>query len=1003
MLRPLVLVGLDVGGGGPHRPNARRGARRSLLAALLAVALVLPLTAAPSGAQPAGAPANDRAYAAGRYLVTFADEPVAGYDGYQPGFAATRPQPGRKLDPDAPAVRRWQQRLEAAHDEALARVGATKIYDYTIASNGVAVELTAKQAADLAATPGVVALHQDALDQPATTVTPEYLGLSGAGGLWSQLGGNAMAGQGIVVGVIDTGIWPESRAFAGGTGIPVPSDWRGSCATGEQFTKAHCNDKLVGARYYLAGFGRSYIATEDYLSPRDGNGHGSHTASTAAGNLVAGVAIDGKAFEDGTAAGMAPGAKVAAYKVCWEGKPGIGPGCFTSDSVAAINDAVRDGVDVLNYSIGGSSESDVLDPVAQAFRGASNAGIYVANSAGNSGPGTSTLDHPAPWVTTVAAATVRRSYQAVELGDGARYVGASTTPPLTVATPLVTSVSVKAAGATEADARLCVAGTLDPTKAVGKVVQCDRGVVDRIEKSFEVQRVGGVGMVMTNTSTNSLNGDYHPIPSVHVDEVARGAIFAYLTAAGAAATAKIVPLTAQEAASAPQVPEIAAFSSRGPSTTTDGDILKPDIAAPGVDILAAVAPPFHHGRDWDLLSGTSMASPHIAGLGALLKAAHPTWLPSEIKSALMTTTRDTVSSAGDPFAQGAGFVNPTPAADPGLVYPTTPNEYRSYLVGLGLAFAPPYDTLAPVSASDLNSASIAVGKLAGTETVTRRVKNVDDAPARYTAEVDVPGIDVEVTPRRFTLAPGAEQTFTVTFTLEDATIAPLGEWAIGTLVWSGGGHTVRSPIAVEPVAVSAPTEVHGEASATGSESFDVVLGSEQPLTMSVAGLVGVAPTVDTVTTGEFDINDPAADADTKHYQVVVAAGTAAARFSLDAHDDTADLDLFLYLDGEFLDLSASGAADEQLTLLAPAAGTYDVYVNGFSTPGGSTTYGLANFVVAPTDAGNLTLSPNPVPPPANLGEPSTVTATWAGLDPTHRYFGVVSYAGADVVTFVSIG
>ena len=276
------------------------------------------------------------------------------------------------------------------------------------------------------------------------------------------------------------------------------------------------------------------------------------------------VAIDGVPFEDGIASGMAPGAKVAAYKVCWEGAKGIQPGCFNSDSVAAINDAVLDGVDVLNYSIGGTSESDALDAVAQAFRGASNAGIYVANSAGNNGPGVSTLDHPAPWVTTVAAATVRRSFQAVELGNGARYVGASTTPPLETPTSLVTSVSVKLAAASDADAKLCAPGTLDPASAAGKIVQCDRGVVDRIAKSFEVQRAGGVGMVMTNTSPNSLNGDYHPIPSVHVDEIARKAILDYLAAAGAGATAKIVPLTAAELAAAPQVPEIAAFSSAWP-------------------------------------------------------------------------------------------------------------------------------------------------------------------------------------------------------------------------------------------------------------------------------------------------------------------------------------------------------------------------------------------------------------------------------------------------------
>ena len=980
--------------------------KRFLVFVALAVSVLLGLAPSPAAADasgraaPAGARSQGVAYSAGRYLVTFADEAVASYDGYERGFPRTRPDLGRKVDPNSPAVQRWQRHLEAKHDAALARVGATKLYDYTFANNGVAVELTAKQANDLAADPEVVALEKDELATPSTTATPEFLGLTGAGGLWSALGGDTKAGQGMVVGVIDTGIWPESRSFAGGTGIPVPATWKGQCQRGEQFTKHDCNDKLIGARYYVSGFGRNYIATDDYLSPRDGDGHGSHTASTAAGNRVADIAIDGVPFEDGVASGMAPGAKVAAYKVCWEGKPGIPPGCFTSDSVAAINDAVRDGVDVINYSIGGSSESDALDAVAQAFRGASNVGIYVANSAGNTGPGVSTLDHPAPWVTTVAAATVRRSFQAVELGNGARYVGASTTLSLPDATSFVTSVSVKLAGATDAHAALCVPGTLDPTKATGKVVHCDRGVVDRIAKSFEVQRAGGVGMVMTNTSENSLNGDYHPIPSVHVAHTARQPILDYITAAGAGATAKIVPLTEAEFAAAPQVPEVAAFSSRGPSTTTDGDILKPDIAAPGVDILAAVAPPFHFGRDWDLISGTSMSSPHIAGIGALIKAAHPLWLPSEIKSALMTTTVDTVSSAGDPFAQGAGFVNPTPAVDPGLVYPTTPNEYRSYMVSLGVQFAPPFNTLTPISASNLNQASIAVGRLAGAETVVRRVKNVGNSTVSYNATVDVPGIDVVVSPPSLTLLAGEERTFTVTFTHDDA---PLGEWAIGSLTWSGGGKSVRSPIAVEPVAVSAPTEVHGDASASGSESFDIVLGSAAPLALDVAGLVGVTPTVDSVTTGEFDDADPVVDADTKLYRVEVPAGTPAVRFSLDSVDDTADLDLWVYKDGEFVDLSASGAADEQVTLRNPDAGTYDVYVNGFTTPGGSTTYGIANFVLPAANLGNLTLSPNPVPPPATLGDLSTVTATWSGLDPTKRYFGAISYGGSDVVTYMSVG
>ena len=236
-----------------------------------------------------------------------------------------------------------------------------------------------------------------------------------------------------------------------------------------------------------------------------------------------------------------------------------------------------------------------------------------------------------------------------------------------------------------------------------------------------------------------------------------------------------MPLTAAELAAAPEVPEITDFSSRGPSVTTGGDILKPDIAAPGNDVVAAVAPPTNHGRDYDFMSGTSMSSPHIAGIGALMKALHPTWSPSEIKSALMTTASDTVSSANDPFAQGAGFVNPNGAADPGLVYPTTPNEYRSYMVSLGVQFAPPFDTLPPIAASNLNQASIGVGKLAGVETVTRRVKNVGTTTATYTATASVPGFDHGRHPSSLTLAPGAEGTFTVTFTADDRPAEQLGD------------------------------------------------------------------------------------------------------------------------------------------------------------------------------------------------------------------------------------
>lgn len=978
------------------RTRSTRHVTARRLAAVSAVATAA-LAAAPLatiGAVATAAPVETVVSGAGRYIVTFADDPVASYDGYEKGYAATRPVRGRKLDPGNAAVKSWKAHLTSKHDAALAKVGATKIYDYTVTNNGVAADLTAQQASSLAKQAGVLSLTKDALSQPTTTFSPEFLGLSAAGGFWSQLGGPAKAGDGLVIGVIDSGIWPENASFSGAKITPRPAGWHGACVAGENFPVSLCNNKLVGARYYVDGFGKQNIAKEEFLSPRDGSGHGSHTASTAAGNAGVTVTIDGKPI--GAASGMAPGASISAYKVCWEGAPGVAAGCFNSDSVAAINDAVLDGVDVMNYSIGGTSESSVLDPVAQAFRGASNAGVFVANSAGNNGPGASTLDHPAPWVTTVAAATHRRAFQAVELGDGRRYVGASTTGPLPSLTPLVKASAVGLAGATASEVALCFSGTLDPAKVSGKIVVCNRGVNARIDKSFEVKRAGGVGMILVNTSPNSLNGDFHPVPSVHLNDVDGEAVTAY--ASSATAVAKIVPLTPAELAAAPQTPEITDFSSRGPSTTTGGDILKPDIAAPGNDVVAAVAPPTNHGRSWDFMSGTSMSSPHIAGIALLMKDAHPTWLPSEIKSALMTTARPTVSSANDPFAQGAGFVNPNSAIDPGLVYPTTATEYRQYLVSLGVRFAPPNDTLTAVSASNLNQASIGIGRLAGVETVARHVKNVGTGTETYTASAAVPGFDTVVTPSSLTLAPGAEATFTVTFT---RTTAPLGSWAKGSLTWASGRHTARTPVALEPVALSAPVEVHADASASGSKGFSVTPGTTGSVSTSVSGLVGVTPQADSVTTGPFDTANPVAGAATKVYRVQVPVGTKAARFSEETTVDTADLDMYVYRGGTLVALSASGAADEQVTLNNPAAGTYDVYVNGFTTPGGATSYEISNFVVPAASAGNASVTPNPFA--ATTGVPQALTASWTGLNPAMRWFGVISYSGADDLTYLSVG
>ncbi len=360
----------------------------------------------------------------------------------------------------------------------------------------------------------------------------------------------------------------------------------------------------------------------------------------------------------------------------------------------------------------------------------------------------------------------------------------------------------------------------------------------------------------------------------------------------------------------------------------------------------------------------------------------------------MTSARDTVSSKNDPFAQGAGFVNPNPAANPGLTYITRYPEFQSYLRYLGADASPGPET----SGTDLNQPSIAIGSMAGKQTVTRRVKNKGSTAATYTVAHSLPGVAVSVSPSKFTIQPGQEKSFNVTFA---RTKAPFGSFTKGSLTWRDQTHRVRIPLAVRPVALKAPAEIHGAASASGSQAYSVTPGSSGTLTSTVNGLVGVTPTQSSVTAGTFDDTNPVVDADTKKFTVTVPAGTVAARFSEDAANDAADLDLFVYRGGELVALSASGSADEEVTMDAPPAGTYDVYVNGFATPGGSANFGVANLVATPGNKGNASVTPSPTS--VTAGTPVNLTAHWTGLDPAKRWFGVISYSGAADTTYFSVG
>ncbi|HET7689728.1 MAG TPA: S8 family peptidase [Nocardioidaceae bacterium] len=989
-------------------------ARTRALATVAGVGLVAAtLSTAPSVTAAKNRP-EPAAYAAGNYIVLLKDIPAAAYAGGVKGYAATKPARGQKFDSTSAASVKYRGYLTAKHDQLLAKVGATKFYDYTVALNGFAAHLSAKQATVLSRTPGVLAVTPDKTRTIDTFNSPEFLGLRDQGSLWQQVGGQANAGKGVIVGVLDTGVWPESKSFAGsavkrnqaGQIIPgqgIRSSWRGICQQGELFNSQDCNDKLIGARFYVDGFGKQDVDKSDYLSPRDQDGHGSHTMSTAAGNAVSNVNVDGTAFGD--ISGMAPAAKVAAYKVCWTGdiKAGIPDGCSNSDSAAAVDQAVVDGVDVINYSIGGTSEPGSFDAVDVAFLFAAEAGVFVATSAGNNGPGASTLGKwPTPWTTSAAASTHWIAEQKLVLGNGQEFIGASTTGSLETPTPMVASRASAAAGVTEANAALCLPGSLDASKVAGKLVVCERGVNARIEKSFVVKAAGGVGMVLVNTNPNSLNGDLHAVPSVHLANTALQPIKDYLATANPVGS--IVKLDPGE--STTEVPEVAAFSSRGPSITTSGDILKPDIAAPGVDVLAAVSPagPTHFGRNYDLVSGTSMASPHIAGLGALLYQKHPTWSPMMIKSALMTTAVDHASTGaedGGVFAQGAGFVQPNPAADPGIVFDSNIIDWLGYLETLVGDLDGAFGTNIPtVDGSQLNQASIALGSLTGVETITRTLRSVSGQAETYTPSVDLDGISVTFEPATVTVPAGGTADVEITFTREDA---DANAYATGSLTWTGNqGHQARMPLAVRPLDVAAPAEVSGEG-ASGDVDIEVTSGFSGTLGSAVHGLVGATPSAESVTVGPFDDTAPVADADTDRFEVTVA-NAKAIRFDVDGAA-SADLDLWVYqvVDGEeeLIDLAADGDADEAVTLLDPEDGTYVAYVNGFAGDGN---YVWTQWTVGGADAGNLTVTP--ASQPVTVGEKVTFNAAWSGLDTTKRWLGLVGWTngGTEVGrTVVSIG
>ncbi|TDZ14680.1 Subtilisin-like protease SBT1.7 [Colletotrichum orbiculare MAFF 240422] len=742
--------------------------------------------------------------------------------------------------------------LQQASLDSVAADPASVLYTYSNALNGYAVQLTEAQAEALSAHGTVLSVRPDRMFRLHTTRTPQFLGLVSKESLYGQLplGQDAHfeeardtdakeAESNIIIGVLDTGVWPENPGFSDEGMGPVPELWRGKCEEGDGWTAKNCNKKLVGARTYYKGYQAErsnngtvnpFNGTGEFLSPRDTLGHGTHTSTTAAGAEVRNASFNGLAR--GTARGIARYARLAMYKVCWK------EDCSEADIAAAMDQAIADGVSVLSLSLGPNvTQLHDHDAIVVGSYAAMERGIFVSLSAGNDGPDFGSAKNIAPWALTVAASTLDRDFPAtLQLGNNKTVTGVSLyttsgegTKNQSMAADagkqlrLVRATDVSKGNASTAT--YCLKDSLSPEKVAGKVVICRVGKGSLREKGQIVKDAGGRGIVVVNPSLlgeEPITSSY-VLPGVHLGFTKGRDLETYAKSPNATISFKF-----GDARVGIPAPVIAGFSGRGPNMAAPG-ILKPDITGPGVDILAGWTEDKTNPRksNFAIISGTSMSAPHLAGIAASIMARRPKWSPAEIRSAIMTTAYTTVkgssstmlqgpnlTSAANPYGYGNGHVDPMAALDPGLVYDISPAEYRDSLCafnttieftrGITRTNFTCTPGLKQPSVYDLNYPSFAafynVSTTNGTYTAmfTRTVKNVG-GPGTYTVQVTVDDPDmVTVGVKPATLefkSEGEKQTYVVAAKMQPSRVA--NATSFGRLEWSDGKHVVGSSMAFQ--------------------------------------------------------------------------------------------------------------------------------------------------------------------------------------------------------------
>ncbi|MEO9944276.1 S8 family serine peptidase [Paraglaciecola sp.] len=912
-----------------------------------------------------------------KYIVRFSEEPLATYRGSIAGLKATAANIKRvagkrdaaKLNSRSAESQAYLNFLAKRHakmeQEMSARLGRTLDIKrrYKAALNGLAVTMTQDEAERLASLSGIQRIEIDQESFPDTDSGPAYIG---APAIWDgSATGIAAKGEGMVIGILDSGINGNHPSFAAvgddgyehvnplGDGV-----FKGECdsTSADYNASVECNNKLIGRYLFID-------ATPTETDSEDTDGHGTHTASTAGGNVLDNAPIfDAEGNPTGLEvpiSGVAPHANIMAFQVC-------APSCFTSDRIAAVDQIILDGVvDVINHSIGSSTpiNSSPWDDSGQLiWLAAREAGITVANSAGNNGPDPSTLGSAgAPWMTNVAALTHDRAIQPKFLNE---FSGGDTSFPADLEGGSVSGghgpASIVYAGDFsngDSNPEQCLTAFPAGTWSNDEIVVCDRGEIARTQKCINVRDGGAAGCVLANIDggSDSVANDAHVVPAIHINAASGNALKDWLATGSehmATITDGLLPFGTDPALGS----IMADFSSRGPNTSQD--YLPVMVGAPGVDIYAA----YVSGIEYSFLSGTSMSSPHVAGASTLVKQVQPDWTDAEVQSALATTAGSAVKEDGitdaTPFDTGGGMIQVDLAVQAGLLLDETTANFEAANPAIG-GDPKTLNVAGMVNRSCLISCSW-----------TRTLEATTDG----SWTVSTTDTAVTVSPASFSLAAGETQSLVVTV---DSSEFSTDEWvheAIN-LIPSGDLPEQHLTVSFMPSTGEIPEEVVVDA--TRDVDSYLVAGIESSeitdLQISVGGLVA-ADGMEFSLSGDSNVDSPFDNlADGVVYTTLTVSddATRLVAFTTDESSESPDLDLFVGFDSdsdgmpdesELVCISATATAAESCDFTELPTGTYWVAVQNYTPSETSPDAFTLYTAVVGEDNDNLTVdAPSVVP------------------------------------------